>query len=278
MPTETYYEILGVAKDADDTAIKKAYRRLARKYHPDVTKDPDGEAKFKEVGEAYEVLKDPAKRTAYDQFGNVDPTGRSSYGSYGGRTGNVDLDEILRRMQESRNGNADYSYSNAETVQKVSIPVDIMINGGQATFRYAVPRSGGSLISFQHSIATTMLEPNTKVGTRIQITNVPNTTFILIPAGTTRCAVQGLDIIVPFDVNALAAAIGNKCKVFHPNGKVYEVEIPKDSKNGTALRLPRVGLTHTSGAIGNLLAVVNYVVPVLSTKQQKELKKLLDSA
>ncbi|MDE0457227.1 MAG: DnaJ domain-containing protein [Chromatiales bacterium] len=64
-----YYETLGVARGASQDDIKRAYRRLARKYHPDVSKESDAEARFKEVGEAYEVLKDPEKRAAYDRFG-----------------------------------------------------------------------------------------------------------------------------------------------------------------------------------------------------------------
>src|SRR6185503_8802577 len=68
-----YYEILGVKRDAGADEIKKAYRKLAQKYHPDVTKDKGGEEKFKEVGEAYETLKDPEKRAAYDQLGSHQP-------------------------------------------------------------------------------------------------------------------------------------------------------------------------------------------------------------
>jgi curved DNA-binding protein len=64
-----YYEIMGLARDASPEEIKRAYRRLARKYHPDVSKEKDAEARFKEVGEAYEVLRDPEKRAAYDQLG-----------------------------------------------------------------------------------------------------------------------------------------------------------------------------------------------------------------
>ena len=69
MEFRDYYEIIGVARDATQDDIKRAYRKLARKYHPDVSKEADAEARFKEVGEAYEVLKDPEKRAAYDQLG-----------------------------------------------------------------------------------------------------------------------------------------------------------------------------------------------------------------
>ena len=69
MDFKDYYAIMGVDRDAGQDAIKRAYRKLARKYHPDVSKEPDAEIRFKEIGEAYEVLKDPQKRAAYDQLG-----------------------------------------------------------------------------------------------------------------------------------------------------------------------------------------------------------------
>ena len=69
MEFKDYYKVMGVARDATEAQIKQAYRKLARKYHPDVSKEKDAEARFKEVGEAYEVLRSPEKRAAYDQLG-----------------------------------------------------------------------------------------------------------------------------------------------------------------------------------------------------------------
>jgi curved DNA-binding protein len=69
MEYKDYYKVMGVPRDATQNEIKRAHRKLARKYHPDVSKEPDAEMHFKEAGEAYEVLKDPEKRAAYDQLG-----------------------------------------------------------------------------------------------------------------------------------------------------------------------------------------------------------------
>src|SRR5450755_1283398 len=76
MEFRDYYETMGVKRTASADEIKKVYRRLARKYHPDVSKEPNAEAKFKEVQEAYEVLRDPEKRAAYDQLGNEVKSGQ----------------------------------------------------------------------------------------------------------------------------------------------------------------------------------------------------------
>ena len=82
MDYKDYYATLGVKKDASQEEIQKAYRKLARKFHPDVNKAPESEVKFKEIGEAYEVLKDPDKRKRYDQFGsNWNRTGGPPPGS-----------------------------------------------------------------------------------------------------------------------------------------------------------------------------------------------------
>ena len=96
MNKKDYYEVLGVDKNASDEEIKRAFRKLAKQYHPDINKEPGAEEKFKEIGEAYAVLSDPQKRSQYDQFGHAafDGTGAGGFGGFD--AGDIDLGEILR--------------------------------------------------------------------------------------------------------------------------------------------------------------------------------------
>ena len=90
-----FYDLLGVRRDADADTLKRAYRRLARQYHPDVNKDPAAEERFKEIGRAYEVLSDPQTRARYDQFGEAGLGGAAGMPDMGDMGGFADLFETF---------------------------------------------------------------------------------------------------------------------------------------------------------------------------------------
>ena len=107
MAGKDYYEVLGVSKDASQAEIKKAYRQLSKKYHPDINKAPGAEEKFKEVTEAYEVLSDEQKRANYDQYGSADGPqgfGGGSGGAGGQGDGGLLHDGAVRRRLSGRTG------------------------------------------------------------------------------------------------------------------------------------------------------------------------------
>ena len=139
-----YYDVLGVGKDADDKELKKAFRSLARKYHPDKNDSPDADEKFKEIQEAYAVLSDTEKRRNYDRFGHNSPGG-SPFGPGGFQGFNINLDDILggdffsnifgggRRRTAQSQGN--------DILVRHEISLESVLNGGKDEIEIDLPSS-----------------------------------------------------------------------------------------------------------------------------------------
>ena len=136
--SKSLYETLGVSENASADEIKKAYRKLARKYHPDINKDESAVDKFKEINAAYEVLSDNQKKAQYDQFGDQMFGGQNFHDFAQGQGGGVDLDEILRQMFgggaggfSGGGGFGGFGGPDLDTQARITVPFMISIIGGK---------------------------------------------------------------------------------------------------------------------------------------------------
>ena len=173
MEYKDYYQILGVSRDAGQDAIKRAYRKLAHKYHPDVSKEPDAEERFKEVKEAYEVLSDPEKRQAYDQLGSGWRQGQSfepppgwesafdagggsrGFGGFGGGDFSDFFESLFgggaygggpfgdRARGSAWGGVGGFSAQGEDQHARIEIPLQVAFHGGQRRIQLAVPEADG---------------------------------------------------------------------------------------------------------------------------------------
>jgi curved DNA-binding protein len=162
-----YYQVMGVARDANEAQIKQAYRKLARKYHPDVSKEKDAEARFKEVGEAYEVLKSPEKRAAYDQLGKnhrpgedfrPPPDWNAGFEFSGAGPGNSAYSDFFDSLfgAQARSGRrGDFQAGHGEDHHaKVLLDLEASLAGGSRTFTLRMPEldDSGRLVSKERTL------------------------------------------------------------------------------------------------------------------------------
>lgn len=299
MKFKDYYEILGCKKDASQDDIKKAYRRLARKFHPDVNKNPEAEERFKEIGEANEVLSDPEKRKAYDRFGSnwksgqdFEPppdwnagfdfhrTRQSSAGTgdfsdffeslFGGRGFQADPD--------SWGGNRSFMARGQDIHAKIEISLEDSYAGSSRTITLnkTVQEQNGRIVVRPSSLNVT-LPKGIIEGQQIRLEgqgspgmNGPNGDLFLEIAFTRHplFTVQKRDILLPLPVTPWEAALGAVIKVPTLGGSV-DLKIPANSQNGKRLRLKGRGLSSRSQSGDQYVALV-IMTPPATTQRQKE--------
>jgi len=316
MQYKDYYEIMGLEKTATDEEIKRAYRKLARKYHPDVSKSEDAEERFKEVGEAYEVLKDKEKRAAYDQLGSQWQAGESftpppdweqyyqqhgagqAGGSYSGfeNVSGEDFSDFFSSIfgQGGFRGNPhqkSYQQSTGnvrgeDVHAKVEIDVEDAYRGSERTltFSLAEPSAEGGLVKKQKTL-NVKIPKGVKEGQHIRLAKQGGTGF-----GNGVNGDLFLEIVFkPHKIYQLAGKdlvvklplapweAALGCKVEVPTPSgSLALTIPANSKSGQKLRLKGKGIP--AKIPGDLFALIDIVnPPVESENDRKAYQKLADS-
>ncbi len=282
--SKSLYETLGVSENATEAEIKKAYRKLARKYHPDVNKSPEAEEKFKEINAAYEVLSDKEKKAQYDQFGDQ-MFGGQNFSDFARSQGtNVDLDEILRQMFGGGGGFGGFGGASAGGFRSSG--------GGFGGFGGA--SQGGYRQPVNLDLETSITVPfHTAVLGGKHHVNVEGESFdIKIPAGikdgeklrvrgkgrkqgsrsgdlylkisiapNPEYTREGDDLVKTFDVPLYAALFGDKVKV-KTLEKEITLKVPKNTKNGQRFRVKEMGvMNRKTKKRGDLYLVANIVLP-----------------
>lgn len=292
MKYKDYYAALGVERDATPDQIKKAYRKLAHQYHPDISKDPQGEAKFKEVQEAYATLKDPEKRAAYDDLGRR-PAGESfepppDWGQgfgHGENFSDVDLADLLAAFASGRGGRGGRGARRAQRGQdaEATAPVTLeQVNeGAEIDLRFNLPEYDAR--GLLHHVPRTFrvrIPKGAGDGQRLRLAGKggpglgggpPGDLYIVIrlqPHPLYR--VSDRDLYIDLPLTPAEAVLGASVEVPTLRGRV-EIKVAPGTANGRQLRLSGRGLPTADGGHGDLYAVVRIEVPQSPTAREREL-------
>ncbi len=296
MEYRDYYAVLGVDKDATQDQIKRTYRKLARKYHPDLNKDEGSESRFKEISEANEVLGDPEKRAAYDQLGTGPNPGQEfrpppdwdagfEYsGGFSDEAGDdaafSDFFETLfgqNRRAERGRGSA-FHARGQDHHAKILIDLADAFTGANRTLQLKVPRvtTDGHVIVEPRTLSV-RIPKGVRAGQHIRLKGQgapgldggePGDLYLEIEFERgSHFRVDGRDLYLNLPVAPWEAALGSKVKVPTPDG-VVDVTVPANSVQGRKLRLKGRGIP--GKAPGDLYVVLQIALPSADDKKARE--------
>lgn len=276
--SKSLYETLEISQDASSEEIKKSYRRLARKYHPDINKDAGAEEKFKEINAAYEILSDTNKRKQYDQFGDS-MFGGQNFHDFASKQGNVNLDDILSQIFSGRFGsfgganfgNASFnSFSghgfdfgnrhnqpNLDTNAQVTIPFITAILGGKHSVnvqgkKYDIKIPAG----IKNNETIRLKGKGQTIGSQsgdllLKVSVAPHPQYNQ----------EGDDLTKKFDLPLKTALFGGKVEI-ETLQKTITLKVPKNTKNAQRFRVKELGaINRKTKVYGDLYLEANIILP-----------------
>jgi len=305
MEYKDYYKVLGVSKNASADEIKKQYRKNARKFHPDVNKEDGAEQKFKDIGEAYEVLKDKEKREAYDQYGSnwkegpqqqqhqqqyyqqADRGGFQAGGGFdfgGGFEGSGEFSDFFESLfggggQREGSNRRSTQLKGEDVNAAITIPLEDAFKETTRTISFEVPtQQSRDLMANKQKSLNVKIPKGIKSGQKIRLAGQGGPGFNGAPAGDMYIKVEfekhrhfevkGVDIYLNLPIAPWEAALGSTIDIVIPTGNV-KLNIPAGSSQGKKLRLKGKGIPAKNR--GDLYVVVNIVLPPANNKKAKEM-------
>jgi len=307
MKYKDYYAVMGVARDASAEDIKKAYRKLARKYHPDVSKEANAEERFKEVQEAYETLKDPEKRAAYDQLGRHaegqefrPPPGwggaareGNPFGGGGASFEDIDLSDLFAAFggagrTRGRAGAREPGFPGHDFEARVRIPLEQAFHGTEVELDLVAPEvdAEGRVRRVPHHLKVripkgvtdgTRLRVPGKGGKGVQGGRDGDLYLDIEIAEHPLFRVDGQDLYLTLPITPWEAALGASIEMPTPSGKIA-LKVPAATRAGQQFRVPGRGLARPDGKAGDLYAIAEIVVPTVLDERQRALYRQLADA
>lgn len=303
-----YYELLGVGRQATADEIQRAYRKLARTYHPDVNKDPSAEEMFKDISEAYDVLSDPDLRRRYDAFGHdfrrvppdVDPSSWAAAGAGAGsgrRQANAawrhqksgrsdgwsgvgfdtafddqDIEDLMRDLLGSGGRRQRASVGGADQQAELPITIDEAYHGGRQSI--ALPGVDGPrqiTVDIPAGVVDGQQIRLAGQGGRGSDGGQPGDLYLVVRiTPDSRYRLEGRDILVGLAVSPWEATLGTSVQMDTPGGSV-QVRVPAGSSCGRKLRLRHRGMPGRRRAAGDLIVELGIKVPRTLSDEERRL-------